>query len=157
MKKISFAFLMASLLIISWACKKSTETPSVSFSVSALDSAKVSSLSVFAINNIIQNHIDSFFVSVKANTPTRIYNKTLFFKYTGGGSDFKIIYTGDVSHVYSPNNDSTANTAVTFPDGWYSYKYPKSDTFRVTVVSTNVVVGTNELKKAILTQPYIIK
>ena len=157
MNKISFAFLIATLLIISWACKKTTETPSVSFSVSALDSAKVSTLSAFAINNIIQNHIDSFFVSVNANTPTRIFNKTLYFKYTGGSSDFKVIYTGDVSHVYSPGNDSTVNTAVTFPDSWYSYKYPKSDTFRVTVVSTNVVVGKNDLKKTILTQPYIIK
>ncbi len=157
MKKISFAFLISTLLIISWACKKTTETPSVSFSVSALDSAKVSTLSAFAINNIIQNHIDSFFVSVNPNTPTSVYNKTLYFKHNGGGSDFRVIYTGDASHIYSPLNDSVANTAVTFPENGFYYKYPKSDTFRVTVVSTNVVVGKNELKRSILTQAYIIK
>ncbi len=157
MKKISLSLLITTLLIISWACKKTTETPSVSFSVTALDPTKVSTLSTFAINNIIQNHIDSFFVSVNPNTATSVYNKTLYFKYTGGVSDFRVIYTGDASHVYSPGNDSTLNTGVSFPESWYSYKYPKSDTFRVSVVSTNVVAGKNDLKKAILTQAYIIK
>lgn len=157
MKKVSLAFGVLTILMITWSCKKSLETPAVSFTASALDSAKVSSLSSFEINSIIQNHTDSFFVSVSPNTPTRVYNKTLYFKYTGGGADFKVIYTGDVSHVYDPSNDSTANTAAVFPDAGYYYKYPKSDSFRVTVVSSNVNDGAKDTKRGVLTQLYIIK
>lgn len=157
MKKIGISFFIATLLIVSSSCKKSSETPSVSFTASALDSAKVSTLSAFVINGIIQNHIDSFFVSVFPNTPTRVYNKTLYFKYTGGGSDFKVIYTGDASHIYDPKNDSTANSAVTFPDGWYSYKYPKADTFRVTVLANNVENSGKDIHSGKLTQNFIIK
>ena len=157
MKKIGISFFIATLLIVSWSCKKSSDTPSVSFTASALDSAKVSTLSAFAINGIIQNHIDSFFVSVFPNTPTRVYNKTLYFKYTGGGSDFKVIYTGDVSHIYDPKNDSTANTGASFPDGWYSYQYTKSDTFHVTVLANNIANGGKDIHSGKLTETFIIK
>ncbi len=157
MKKIGISFFIATLLIVNWACKKSSETPSVRFTASALDSAKVSTLSAFAVNGIIQNHIDSFFVSVLPNTPTRVYNKTLYFKYTGGGSDFKVIYTGDASHIYDPKNDSTANSGAILPQGWYSYKYPKADTFRVTVLANNVANGGKDVQSGKLTETFIIK
>ncbi len=158
MKKISISlFFISTLLIVSWSCKKSSNTPTVSFVASALDSAKVSTLTSFAINNIIQNHIDSFFVSVLPNIPTRIYNKTLYFKYTGDGSDFKVIYTGDVSHIYDPQNDSTANTAAIISNGWYSYQYPKSDTFHVTVLANNVANGGKDIHRGKLTETFIIK
>ncbi len=165
MKKIGFAFCMLTLMIMSWACKKSTETPSVSFSVSALDSAKVSTLTTFAINNIIQNHIDSFFVSVPANTPTNVYNKTLYFKYTGGSSDFRVIYTGDTtvvnsvnnSHVYDPLNDSTINYGYTFSNTIFSNQYSKAGTYTVTVVARNLKDNGKDFVQTLFTKKYIMK
>jgi len=165
MKKIGFAFCMLTLIMISWACKKSTDTPSVSFSVSALDSAKVSTLTSFAVNNIIQNHIDSFFVNVPANTPTNVYNKTLYFKYTGGSSDFRVIYTGDTtvvnavnnSHVYDPSNDSTVNYGYTFPNSIFSNQYSKAGTYTVTVIASNMKNNGKDVVKTVFSNKYIIK
>ena len=172
MKKISFAFITASLLIMGWACKKSSDSPSVSFTASALDSSKIGSLDSLTIVNIIQNHTSGYFVAVQPNVPTSVYNKTLYFTYTGGSSNFRVIYTGDTTvvtsggvttstaHVYltNPLNDSTiVSLAYNFPNSVFGYQYPKSGTYTATVVATDIKNTGTDFYRTTLSQTYIIK
>jgi len=164
MKKVSVAFLITTLLIISWACSKSNNSPSVSFTASALDSVKVSTLDSSTIVNIIQNHTANYFVPVLPNTPSSVYNRTLYFTCTGASSDFRVIYTGDTtattSHVYldNPKNDSTIlNLGYSLTNSFFANQYSKAGTYTVSVVATNVKNTGNDLFRSVLSQTYIIK
>jgi len=161
MKKINILLVVATLVIISWACKKSSDTPSIAFSATALDSVKVSTLDSLTVVGIKQNHIDSFFVTVLPNTPTSVYQRTLYFTYTGGG-DFTVIYTGDSTHIYNPQNantltDSITSTAATFNAPFFSYKYSNAGSYTVTAVASNVKNFGSDIYRGVFSQTYIIK
>ena len=109
---------------------------------------------------------------VLPNTPTSVYNRTLYFNYTGDGSNFRVIYTGDTtgvtiagttsytSHVYlnNPLNDSTIlNLGYTYPNTIFSNHYTKAGSYTVSVVATNVKNTGTDLYRNVLSQTYIIQ
>ena len=158
MKKISIVFFIGTLLMMSWACTKSSDTPSVSFVVTTLDSAKISTLDSVTISGIIKNHTDGYFVNVQPNTPTIIYDSTLYFKYTGSGSDFRVIYAGDSTHIYNPQNDSTLSTGDAFTDPFYSHRYSNisSGNVTVTAVATSIKNNGKNIYVGKLSETFII-
>ena len=181
MRKIKIAFFAATILLACWACKKSSDTPTVVFTVSALDSIKVrayirntidsasltnagynvDSIINSGIDSIIVLHTDSFFVSVQPNTPNNIYKNTLYFSYTGGG-DFSVIYTGDSTHIYNPQSynpltDSVTSIPYSFSNSIVAHTYTSTGTYTATVVATNVKNKGNDINRATLSQTYIIK
>gem|GEM_PF-5243586 len=181
MKKIKIAFFAATLLLASWECKKSSDTPTVGFTASALDSVKarayikrtfdsasvanagfnVDSIITSGIDSIIIIHSDSFFVFVPPNTPSSIYKNTLYFRYTGG-ADFSVIYTGDSLHIYNPQSynpltDSVTSIGYSFSNSIVAHPYTNAGTYTATVVATNVKNKGKDINRATLPQTYIIK
>ena len=181
MKKIKITFFAAALSLTIWACKKSTDTPTIGFTATALDSLKarfyikntfdsasianagfnVDSIITSGIDSIILVHSDSFFVFVQPNTPSSIYKNTLYFRYTGG-ADFSVIYTGDSLHIYNPQSynpltDSVSSTGYSFSNSIVAHNYTNAGTYTATVVATNVTNKGKDISRATLSQTYIIK
>ncbi|MFP5039388.1 hypothetical protein [Parasediminibacterium sp. JCM 36343] len=161
MKKVFFwVLLLYSVGIVLWSCSKnSVSNPSVCFTISALDSAKVSMLDKLTVDSIMKNHTAGYFIDMQDGVPANVYKKTLYFNYCGSGSDFRVIYTGDSAHTHidssNINSITDTETAFDFSSNYVIHQYTKAGTYKVVAIATNVgnnakSTGRGEASKSVI-------
>jgi hypothetical protein len=140
----------------------SVATPSTCFTISALDSSKVSTFNAAKIDSIIKAQASDYFVSVPEGTAISAYKRILLFKNCGTPSDYRIVYTGDPSHIYVadtskiPTGVTGTQTAISFGDT-LRYTYPAAGTYPITVISTNVGDKGRTTNRSVVTKTVILK
>jgi hypothetical protein len=141
---------------------KNVATPSTCFTISALDSTKVATFSAAKIDSIIKAQATSYFVSVPEGTAVSVYKRILLFKNCGTSSDYKVLYTGDPSHIYVadtsklPAGVTGTQLAINFGDT-ARYTYPAAGTYPITVISTNVGDKGRIINRSVVTKTVMLK
>jgi hypothetical protein len=137
-------------------------TPTACVTISALDSTKVSTFSAAKIDSIIKAQATDYFVSVPEGTAVSVYKRILLFKNCGSSSDYKVVYTGDPSHIYVADTSKLpvgvvgTQSGVNFGDT-LRYTYSGAGTYPITVISTNIGDKGRTISRSVVTKTIIVK
>jgi hypothetical protein len=175
MKKLMFSTILISIAAFVGCTKKdvtagstarhdntSVTAPTADFLLYQLDSAKVYTFSQGKIDTLSNLFASDYFLPLAEGTSTRVYKGKVIVKYTGSTSDYRVVYTGDPSHIYvadpanPPAGTTGSQSGVNFPGDIYTYNYAPGS-YTVTVISSNGGDKGREIVRSIASKRIIVR
>jgi hypothetical protein len=158
------------------ACKKNVGTgsnslheggdvdaPTADFALYQLDSAKVYTFTQGKIDTLSSQFVPDYIIPMQEGVSTRAYKGKVILKYTGSASKFRVVYTGDATHVYvadpasPPAGVTGSQSGVNFTGDVFAYNYPVAGTYTITVISSNEGDKGRDIVRSVASKKIILR